>query len=412
MVNVCFYFQVHQPYRIRKYTIFDIGKNQNYFDDKKNREIFQKVARKCYLPTNRLMLKLLKQHPEFRISYSLSGVFIDQCMEYGPEVLDSFRELVNTGQVEILSETYYHSLASLYSKEEFKRQVKSHLEKVKSVFGITPKVFRNTELIYNNELASVVKELGYAGMIAEGADHALDWRSPNFVYNSVGENKLPLLLKNYKLSDDIAFRFSDKGWPQWPLSVDTFVSWVNQINGNGHLANLFMDYETFGEHQWEDTGIFEFMEKLPGKILEHPDNGFVTPGQALSRFEPIAELNFPRTTSWADMERDLSAWRGNKMQDAALNRIYLLEKAIHETNDVKLIEQWRRLQTSDNFYYMCTKYFNDGDVHKYFSPYQTPYDAFINFMNVLNDVSIRVKETIDLNSSYVFGSNTAVNFSQ
>ncbi len=390
MVDVCFYFQVHQPYRLRDYSIFEIGNNSHYYYDDKNRSVLRKVAHKCYLPANKTILNLIKKHPEFKASYSFSGVVLDQFEEYAPDVLNSFQELVDTGNVEVLDETYYHSLAFVYSIDEFKKQVGMHRKKVKELFNYKPKVFRNTELIYNNYLAKNAEEMGYEGVIAEGADHVLGWRSPNFVYRPYTTSKIKLLLKNYRLSDDIAFRFSCREWKEFPLYADKFAGWVNQVNGNGHCVNLFMDYETFGEHQWQETGIFNFLDHLPNEIFKHPDNGFVTPTELVRKHEPVGELDIPYMVSWADVERDLSAWLGNRMQQSALNSIFQLEKDVKSINDQKLLHDWRRLQTSDMYYYMCTKWFNDGDVHKYFNPYDSPYDAFIIFMNILNDMKLRI----------------------
>ncbi len=389
MVNLCFYFQVHQPFRLRHYTVFDIGQNQDYFDDKKNREITEKVANKCYLPMNNLFLRLIKRYKgKFKISFSISGTAIEQFEEYTPKVLESFKELANTGCVEFLNETYYHSLSFLFSKQEFREQVEMHKNKIKELFGVTPKVFRNTELVFNNELAYEIEKMGYSIILAEGADKILGWKSPNFVYKTPNAN-IKLLLKNYKLSDDIAFRFSNKSWNEHPLTVPKFSKWVNAINGNGDVVNLFMDYETFGEHQWADTGIFDFMEHLPEEILNHPDNGFVTVSEAAEH--PVrADMDFPCFVSWADTERDLTAWLGNDIQNSAIKELYALEEHIKNSKDHKLIEAWRKLTTSDHFYYMCTKWFNDGDVHKYFSPYDNPYDGFTSFMNVLNDIALRL----------------------
>ncbi|MBR9699498.1 alpha-amylase [Candidatus Woesearchaeota archaeon] len=394
MVSVCFYFQVHQPYRIRNYSVFDIGNNNQYWFNDKNKQIMEKVAKKCYIPTNKVFLNHLRNNPEFKISYSFSGVVLDQFEEYAPDVLRSFQDLVDTGQVEVLDETYYHSLAYLYSKDEFKAQVKLHNKKVKDLFGYSPSVFRNTELVYNNELAKFVEDMGYKGILAEGADHILGWRSPNFLYRPVTCNNIKLLLKNYKLSDDIAFRFSNKGWNEHPLTAPKFAKWVNQTNGNGNVVNLFMDYETFGEHQWEDTGIFKFLEAMPHELLKHPDNKFITPSEAVKSFEPVSDLDIHNIISWADIERDLSAWLGNSMQQSAATKIYQIEKRVKELNDPKLLEDWRKLQTSDHFYYMCTKWFADGDVHRYFNPYESPYDGFIAFMNILNDMHKRIAPPI------------------
>lgn len=399
MSSVCFYFQVHQPYRIKRYRIFDVGNDHEYFNDRSdkdinNEKILHKVAKKCYLPTNALLLELLRKHPEFKVSFSLSGVFLDQLEEFSPETLKSFQKLVDTGRVEILDETSHHSLAFLYSKNEFVRQVELHRAKVKKLFGVTPTAFRNTELIYNNELAKFVEGMGYKAILAEGADHLLGWRSPNFVYRSPGTSKIKTLLKNYRLSDDIAFRFSSQSWPEWPLTSEKFAKWVNEVNGNGNLVNLFMDYETFGEHQWEHTGIFDFMRALPGELLKHADNDFVTVSEAAKRYPVVGEFDAHNFVSWADVERDLSAWRSNSMQEEAMHHIYALEGDVLKTGDKQIIEDWRKLQTSDHFYYMCTKWFSDGDVHKYFNPYDTPYEAFIAYNNVLHDLRLRITESL------------------
>ncbi len=391
MVSVCLYFQVHQPFRLRRYNVFDIGTSSHYFDDEKNKEVMQKVAKKCYIPANNTVLELIKKTDgKFRASYSITGTALDQFKEYAPEVLDSFKELAKTKCVEFLDETYHHSLAFFYSKEEFKEQVMMHNKAIRDLFGFSPKIFRNTELIYNNEVASFVEKLGYKGVLAEGADHILDWRSPNFMYKSKTNGNIKLMLKNYKLSDDIAFRFSEKSWKEFPLTAPKFASWVNAINGNGNVVNLFMDYETFGEHQWEDRGIFEFLRHMPHEILKHPDNEFLMLNEAVKKYEPVSELDMHNPVSWADVERDLSAWLGNKMQTEAIKELYLMEAKVKNSNDKELIGRWRKLQTSDHFYYMCTKWFNDGDVHKYFNPYDSPYESFIAFMNIMNDLKIRV----------------------
>ena len=395
MASICFYFQVHQPFRVKDYRVFDVGNDSEYFNDDSdrsinNKKILHKVAGKCYLPANAVMLELLNKHPEFKISFSFSGVFLDQLQEFSPETLESFQKLVATGRAEVLEETYYHSLSFLYSPEEFRRQVQMHREKIQELFGVTPTVFRNTELIYNNALAHEVEKMGYKGIIAEGADHVLGWKSPNFLYRPQGTENIKLLLKNYRLSDDIAFRFSSKDWADFPLTAPKFANWANQVNGNGHVINLFMDYETFGEHQWEDTGIFNFLRHLPEEIYKHPDNDFITPSEAIARYEPVAELDVHNFMSWADVERDLSAWLSNPMQHDAIQSVYKLEEEVLATNDEKLISDWRKLQTSDHFYYMCTKWFNDGDVHKYFNPYNTPYEAFIAYMNALQDMKLRI----------------------
>jgi alpha-amylase len=380
---------------MKRYSVFNIGNTSDYFDEHKNKEVMQKVAKKCYLPTNKAILDLIhtykKSGRQFKVSYSITGVALEQFEKYAPEVLESFKKLADTGCVEFLSETYYHSLSYLYSKEEFKAQIELHRKKIKELFGQEPVVFRNTELIFNNELAHFVESLGFKAVLAEGADHILDWRSPNYVYKAKTTKNLKLLLKNYKLSDDIAFRFGQKSWKEYPLTAEKYATWLNQHAE--HSVNLFMDYETFGEHQWEDTGIFNFLRHLPHELFKNPHTHFVWPSE-LALNEPVAELDIHNFVSWADIERDLSAWIGNNMQNSALTELYALEKMVKELNNKVLLEDWRKLTTSDHFYYMCTKYFNDGDVHKYFNPYDTPYESYINFMNILNDLILRMKKHI------------------
>lgn len=395
MTSVCFYFQVHQPYRIPTYTFFDIGMEHGYEDTEKNRAILNKVSEKCYLPANRKILDLIRQHNgKFRVSYSLSGTIIEQMEQYRPDVLQSFIDLANTGCVEFLAETYHHSLSYLYSKEEFERQINLHQKKIEQYFNQSPKVFRNTELIYNNEIAAYAEKMGYKGIICEGVDHLLGGGSPNFVYQPAATENIKCLLKNYKLSDDIAFRFSDKGWSEFPLTADKFSHWVHQVANNGEVINLFMDYETFGEHQWESTGIFNFLDHLPEAIMRHPDFDFKTPSEVIERYEPRGVYDAHHLTSWADSERDLSAWRSNAMQHEALEKIYALEKNVKSLNRADVLDQWSKLLTSDHFYYMCTKYWADGDVHKYFSPYESPYEAYIYFMNALSDLENTVNNLI------------------
>lgn len=391
MAAVCFYFQVHQPYRLRHYTFFDIGADAFYEDEDANCDILLKVARKCYLPMNALLLSLIRRHEgRFKVSFSLSGTALDQFAAYAPELIQSYRELVATGCVELLSETYNHSLAFLYSPDEFREQVRLHDDRIEELFGVRPTVFRNTELIYNNALARAVEDMGYAAILAEGADHVLGWRSPNYVYRPAGCNRLKLLLKNYRLSDDIAFRFSDRNWPEFPLTAEKFAYWAGTAALSGDLINLFMDYETFGEHQWEASGIFQFMEALPDRLLRLPGFRFVTPSEAAAEHEPVAELDVHNFMSWADAERDLTAWLGNDMQHDAIETVYRLEERVKAGGDDGLLRTWRRLQTSDHFYYMCTKWFADGDVHSYFNPYGSPYDAYINYMNVMADFALRL----------------------
>lgn len=392
MVSVCFAFQVHQPYRLRNYKIFDVGKSHEYFDSKRNKEVFERVSRKCYLPMNKLWLELLEKCPELKLSFSFSGIVLEQMQEFKPEVLNSFQELFDSKRVEVLEETCAHSLSFLFSKKEFEEQVREHNKTVRKLFGQKPRVFRNTELIYNNYLAHTVEQMGYKGIYSEGADHILQWRSPNFLYKPKTTSSIKLLLKNYRMSDDIAFRFSERSWNEWPLTAEKFAQWVTAVNGNGEIINLFMDYETFGEHQWQDSGIFEFMKRLPFEILKHPDNGFCTPTEAVKKFKPVAELDIHDAISWADIERDLSAWLGNNMQQFAANQLYAMEYTIKESGNDGVLNDWRKLQSSDHFYYMCVKWFSDGDVHKYFNPFDSPYDAFISYANALNDLRGRAKK--------------------
>jgi len=397
MPSICFYFQVHQPKRLKRYTIFDINKSHFYEADDANSSIMRKVAYKCYLPTNQLMLELIKKHHgKFRISYSISGVAIDQMKKYSPETLESFKRLAETGCVEFICETYYHSLAFLYSKDEFKLQVEKQRQLIRDEFGQEPTTFRNTELIYNNEVAKAAEELGFDTILAEGADKILGWRSSNFVYQPVNCDHIKLLLKNYQLSDDIAFRFSNRDWAGYPLTACKFARWVHDLDGNAEAINFFMDYETFGEHQWEDTGIFKFLYALPDYIFKNPQFEFNTPSEVAKKYPVRDRLDVPYFVSWADTERDLTAWKGNFLQDDALEAIFKLRDSVYRTNDESLIDTWRALTTSDHFYYMCTKWFADGDVHKYFNPYESPYEAYINYQNVLKDFSQTVEKALEV----------------
>ena len=394
MRSICFYFQIHQPYRLRNYRFFDIGENHDYYDNFNNGLIMRRVADKSYLPMNALLLDLINEYgTAFKVSFSISGVALEQMAQYAPDALDSFKKLAKTGNVEFLSETYAHSLASLKSKEEFKKQVTMHASKIEQYFGVKPTTFRNTELIYSDEIGNMVADMGYNLMLTEGAKHVLGWRSPNFMYTSASNPKLKLLLKNFQLSDDIAFRFSEQSWSEWPLTTDKFVTWLNQIDKKEEVVNLFMDYETFGEHQWKETGIFDFMKSLPAKVFSDSDFSFNTPSELAKTLQPVGPIHVPYPVSWADEERDLTAWLGNELQDEAFDKLYNLEQTIKGCNDELIQHDWLLLQASDHFYYMCTKWFSDGDVHKYFNPYGTPYEAFINFMNVLSDFIIRVEKS-------------------
>jgi alpha-amylase len=396
--GIVLYLHVHQPWRVRQYSIFDTAVHHDYYDeqsfdtDRNNERVLRKVADKSYRPMNALLEKLLHQHPDFKVSLSITGTFLEQAEKWAPDVIESFKRLVETGRVEIVAETYYHSLAFFYSREEFERQVMLHKDKVRELFGVETSVFRNTELAYNDELAQWADRAGFKGILAEGWDPVLEWRSPNHVYKPHGTDNIALLLKNYRLSDDLAFRFSNKAWAEWPLTADRYNEWAHASTDDSSLINLFMDYETFGEHQWADTGIFDFFESFVGKWLENPDNTFHTVSEAIDAHPPEHTISMPHTVTWADSERDLTAWLGNSMQQEALRHLYDLEEGILRSGDDGLIADWRKLQTSDHAYYMCTKWFTDGDVHAYFSPYDSPYDAFLYFMNALRDVRYRLLE--------------------
>ncbi len=399
MLSICPYFHVHQPYRIKKYRVFDIGNDNEYFNDDSetdlnNRRIVEKVANKSYRPTNKILQELLDTHPEFRFALSFSGTVLDQFEAYTPDVLESFQKLVASGRVEILADTYHHSLAFFYSVPEFERQVLQHRNRIEELFGVTPRVFRNTELSYRNDLAKWCEDNGYIGIMAEGWDKYLGWRSPNFLYHPPGCSNIKVLLKNYKLSDDVAFRFGNQGWESWPLSAETYTSWIHSHHGGAETINLFMDYETFGEHQWEETGIFNFLRALPRMLTDRPDTTFRTPTETIMSCDSVGEIDVPDILTWADTDRDLTAWTGNDIQRDAIKTIYDMESNVIQTKDKQLIETWRKLQTSDHFYYMCTKWSEDGDVHAYFSPYQSPYDAYITFMNALSDLQLRVSNAL------------------
>lgn len=396
--GIVLYLHVHQPWRVRDYSVFDTAEKHNYFEGfneshRENGEILKKVADKSYRPMNEVLLRTLERHPEFKVSLSITGTFLEQAEQWAPDVIESFKRLVDTGRVELVAETYYHSLAFFYSREEFARQVEMHQAKIREVFGVETTAFRNTELAYNNELGKWTDEHGFKAVITEGWDPILGWRSPNYVYRPLGAKNVKLLMKNYRLSDDLAFRFSNKAWEQYPLHSETYVEWLsNSLGEDGEVVNLFMDYETFGEHQWADTGIFDFFESFVGKWLEHDNNTFYTISEAANTFDAVDEVDIHHTVTWADTERDLTAWLGNPMQHETMRHLYALEEDVLRSNDTQLISDWRRLTTSDHPYYMCTKWFNDGDVHAYFSPYDSPYDAFMYYMNVLRDVRYRVFE--------------------
>jgi len=391
MRTICLYFQVHQPFRLRRYRFFDIGTEHYYYDDYSNNAIMRKIAHKCYLPANQILYDLIQKYgSKFKISYSISGTALEQFEMYAPDVLDSFQKLASTGCVEFLAETYSHSLSSLISNDEFNEQVRIHSEKIEKLFGQKPTVFRNTELIYSDLIGETVANMGFKAMLTEGAKHILGWKSPNYLYYNSINPKLKLLLKNFKLSDDIAFRFSNRAWDEWPLTTDKYMTWLNNIDKKEETINLFMDYETFGEHQWAESGIFEFLKSFPEAVLAKTNLVFATPSEVADAHQTVSGMNVTYPISWADEERDTTAWLGNELQKEAFRKLYDLAPLIHKIDDPQIQRDWKYLQTSDHFYYMCTKFFSDATVHKYFSPYNTPYDAFMNYMNILSDFTQRV----------------------
>jgi alpha-amylase len=402
MPALCLYFQVHQPYRLSRYSIFSgaapaVGSNC-YFDSTLNAQISSRVAERCYLPTNQLLLRLLERYAgSFQLAFSLTGVCVEQLQKLAPTVLDSFSALASTGAVEFIAESYYHSLSAIYLRQEFIDQLALQTALVKRLTGQQPSTLRNTELIYDDRLGQLFADLGYRCVLAEGVSDVLDWRSPNFVYQVAGRQS-KLLLRNYELSDDLAFRFADSTrWGGAPLSAEIFAKKLqatcseaeSKAESKAECVNIFIDYETFGEHHWQGSGIFEFLEALPEAVLSMPGWTFRTPAQLTAECSAREELHFGRTTSWADTARDLSAWAGNHMQQRALQDIYELADKVRSVGDPALLELWRKLQTSDHFYYMSTKFAGDASVHNYFNPFESPYLGFISYMNVLRDFKAR-----------------------
>ena len=394
MPDVCLYFQVHQPNRLLSYDFFRIGENAVHEDEALNIEILNKVAEKCYLPANRMFQQLVEENDgRFRMALSISGILIEQMERYRPDVLESFKALVATGSVELLAETYYHSLAFVHSNREFDRQVEMHLQKLEEVFHVRPRVFRNTELIYNNAIAAKAETMGFDGIIAEGVERNLNGRSPNFLYRAPTTARIKTLLRNIPLSDDLGFRFSDPNWPGYPLTAEKFADWIAGCDGD--VVNLCMDYETIGEHHWGETGIYKFWQAIPDALIE-AGLQWVTPTEAVELYRASREYDSEAITSWADTERDLSAWMGNVMQQEAIAKVHRLEQEILAVNDPELTDMWAKMQTSDHFYWMSTKGGTDGSVHSYFTPYPSPYDAYIYFMNVLADLQIRLRRAQEL----------------
>jgi len=390
---ICLYFQVHQPFRLKRYRFFDLGHDHYYYDDYSNESIMRKVAAKCYIPANNIILDLINKHKgKFKVTFSLSGLVINQFRLYAPEVLESFRKLAETGMVEFLAETNSHSLSSLKSRSEFEQQVNKHKQMLKEFLNVVPTSFRNTELIYSDTIGSWVADMGFKSMLTEGAKHVLGWKSPNFLYCNSINPRLKILLRNFVLSDDIAFRFSNRDWNAWPLTADKYASWVNKLAPKSELLNIFLDYETFGEHNWKESGIFDFLSHMPGSVLKKTPFRFMTPSEIADVLQPVSAISIPSPISWADEERDITAWLGNELQVAAHDKLYSLAGKVNICEDHQVKKDWEYLQSSDHFYYMATKFFSDGAVHAYFNPYETPYDAFMNYMNVLSDFEIRLKK--------------------
>ncbi|MBN1118245.1 MAG: glycoside hydrolase family 57 protein [Bacteroidales bacterium] len=398
MKTICLYFQVHQPMRLKRYRFFNIGNDHYYYDDYLNESIMHKVANKCYLPANKLLLQLIKEYgTNFKVTFSISGIAMDQFRLYAPEVLDSFKKLAETGCVEFLAETYSHSLVAFKNDEEFRKQVELHTDRIKEFLNVEPKVFRGTELIYSDEIGAKVFDMGFPIVVTEGAKHIMGWKSSNFLYCNAINPKQKVLLRNYELSDDLAFRFSNQSWAEYPLTAEKYVGWISEALENGETANLFLDYETFGEHQSKESGIFDFLKHFPKEVLKKTSFKFATPSEIAEKLQPVSAVSVPHPISWADEERDLTAWLGNDLQEDAFNKLYSLTERIQKCEDKKILIDWKYLQSSDHFYYMSTKVFSDGEVHSYFNPFDSPYDAYINYMNILSDFIIRLNSAVPEN---------------
>ena len=396
MKSICFYFQIHQPFRLKTYRFLDIGNDHYYYDDFANDEIITRIAQRSYLPACETLKEMFATYgKKFKVAFSISGIALEQIELYVPELIDALKELVQTGNVEFLTETYAHSLSSLADPEEFRLQVKEHSDKIYQLFGQRPKVLRNTELIYSDDISQLVYSMGYKGMITEGAKHILGWKSPNYVYSSAAAPKLKLLLKNSKLSDDISFRFNNTEWPEYPLTADKYINWIADLPEEEQIINLFMNFETLGELQPRESGIFEFMKALP-RFASEKNIGFITPSEAIAKMKSVSELAVPFPMSWADEARDTSAWLGNDLQNEAFNKLYSIAERVRLCSDRRLKQDWMYLQASDHFYYMCTKHLDDGAVHSHYSPYESPFTAFTNYMNVLADFIVRVEEQYPL----------------
>ena len=394
MIDVVFYFQAHQPFRLRPFRPGARIRNLDYFDAPLNRLVAERVAERCYLPMNRLLLDQIERTDgRFRCAFSLSGTLIEQLRTWAPAALDSFVDLATSGNVEFLCETSQHSLAAVANPDEFEAQVEIQRAVVTELFG-EPTTFRNTELILDNSICRRVEDLGFECILGEGADALLDWRSPQVPYRPKSCRRLKVLLRSYSLSDDIAFRFSNRKWPSYPLFADTYAGWLHDVPAPAQFIGLFMDYETFGEHQGEHTGILEFMRHLPEQVLQDDRFRFRTPAQVAAEREASGELDIPRPVSWADEQRNLDAWLGNPMQTAAHDALYALRPDVMTIADARpdLLAAWRRLLTSDHVYYVATKNHSDAEVHDYFSPYDSPHAAFVTLMTALDDLRRQVAQ--------------------
>ena len=400
MKTICLFFQVHQPFRHRRYRFFDIGNDHYYYDDYSNDAIMRKIADKSYLPGNELFLDLIdKLEGKLKIAFSITGTALEQFELYAPEVIDSFRDLAKTGCVEFLSETYSHSLSALKDIDTFKDQVKQHDEKIFGLFGQKPRVFRNTEMIYSNDIGEEVFKMGYPAMLTEGAKQILGWKSPNFLYVNAANPRLKVLMRNFKLSDDLAFRFSNKNWSEYPLTAEKYINWLLNLDKSEEVINLFLSYDTFGEKQAAESGIFQFISAFTEQVVKSDQLVFATPSEVVNLLQPVSAVNVPGSISWADEERDLTAWLGNEMQKEAFNKLYELSKRMKRCKDQDLLKDWNYLQASDHFYYMSTKHSLDGNINRSENPFDSPYEAFINYMNVLSDFKLRLNAVVPENET-------------
>ena len=395
MKSICLFFQVHQPFRHRRYRFFDIGNDHYYYDDYANATSVREIVDKSYLPANKLLLKLIKKMAgKFRVSFSITGTALDQFELYAPKVIESFQKLAATSHVEFLTETYSHSLSSLKNRQTFENQVRLHEKKIFELFGQKPKVFRNTEMIYSDEIGAQIFQMGYKAMLTEGARHVLGWKSPNFLYVNAQNPRLKVLMRNFKLSDDLALRFSNPAWSEYPLTAGKFTGWLNGLDDREEVVNLFLGYDSLGKRHPEESGIFEFMEHWVPDVLKQKNFKFSTPSQVIEELQPVSVVSVPNPISWVDEERDLTAWLGNDMQREAFGKLYDLSERISQCVNSELLKDWNYLQSSDHFHYMSTKFFSHGESGNHFNPFESPFEAFINYMNVLSDFKLRLKAVV------------------